>query len=124
MSTWNKEDLRNIIEEDDLHISPYREDGKTYGTPTWIWCVSVGGDLHVRAFNGTRSSWYQAAMQQEAGQIRAAGSKWEVGFEPVDEESMNKRIDEAYKEKYKGSPYLSPMISKRSRSATVRVLPQ
>jgi hypothetical protein len=36
MSTWPKDELRKIAETDDLHISPLRDDGKTYGTPTWI----------------------------------------------------------------------------------------
>ncbi|HYW36073.1 MAG TPA: DUF2255 family protein [Balneolaceae bacterium] len=124
MSTWNKEDLRNIIEEDDLHIAPFRADGETYGTPTWIWCVSVGGDLYVRAYNGQNSRWYQSAMQQKAGRIHAAGKKWEVSFEPVEGDEINDKIDDAYREKYDGSQYLSPMISERTRSATVRVNPR
>ncbi len=124
MSSWNEEELKEIIEEDDLHISPFRDDGETYGTPTWIWCVSVEGKLYVRAYNGQRSSWYQAAMEQGAGRIHAAGKKWDVRFEPVDGKDINDRIDEAYKEKYDGSPYLSPMISERARSATVRIEPE
>lgn len=28
---------RKIADADDLRISPFREDGVTYGTPTWIW---------------------------------------------------------------------------------------
>ena len=44
MSTWPKDELRKIAEADDLHISPFREDGVTYGTPTWIWSVAVGDD--------------------------------------------------------------------------------
>jgi len=123
MSTWNNEDLRNIINEDDLHISPFREDGETYGTPTWIWCVAVDGELYVRAYSGQNSSWYRAAMQQQAGRIHAAGRKWEVRFEPVEVE-INDRIDDAYREKYDGSPYLSPMVSERARSATVRITPR
>ena len=35
MTTWPKDELRRISEADDLHISPLREDGVTYGTPTW-----------------------------------------------------------------------------------------
>jgi len=124
MNTWKEEDLQEIIKEDDLHIAPFREDGETYGTPTWIWCVSVGGDLYVRAYSGQNSSWYQAALQQQAGRIHAAGKKWEVTFEPVDGDVINKKIDDAYREKYEGSPYLSPMISDRARAATVRVLPK
>ena len=53
--TWSKDELRRIAEADDLHISPFREDGNTYGTPTWIWSVAVDGDLYVRAYNGRDS---------------------------------------------------------------------
>ncbi|MBV9459781.1 MAG: DUF2255 family protein, partial [Bradyrhizobium sp.] len=37
MSAWTKDDLDKIAASDDLHVAPFREDGKTYGTPTWIW---------------------------------------------------------------------------------------
>lgn len=121
MKTWNRDQLNKIIEEDDLHIAPFREDGETYGTPTWIWCVSVDGDLYVRAYSGKESSWYQAAMQQGAGRIHAAGKKWEVRFESVEGEEINDKIDDAYREKYDGHQYLKPMIGKRARSATVRI---
>jgi hypothetical protein len=40
-TTWGKDELRRIAEADDLHIAPFREDGSTYGTPTWIWSVVV-----------------------------------------------------------------------------------
>jgi hypothetical protein len=41
MSTWDQAELRKITQADDLHIAPFREDGKTYGTPTWIWSVAL-----------------------------------------------------------------------------------
>src|SRR5436853_3012140 len=115
--TWPKDELRKIAESDDLHVSPFREDGVTYGTPTWIWSVAVDGELYVRAYNGQNSSWYKAAVRQPAGRITAAGLTKEVTFEPV-EGAVNDRIDDAYREKYKGSPYLAPMIGARARSAT------
>src|SRR6516162_7885311 len=83
MSNWSKDELRKIAETDDLHIAPFREDGKTYGTSTWIWSVVVDDELYVRAYNGQDSSWYQAALRQKAGRIKAAGMTKEVGFEPV-----------------------------------------
>ena len=122
MSEWIKEELGKIANSDDLHISPFRDDGKTYGTPTWIWSVVVGDELFVRAYNGKNSSWYKAALKQKAGRIKAAGMTKEVTFEPV-EGTINDSIDEAYKLKYKGSPYLNPMISAQSRSATLKVIP-
>ena len=73
MSSWSKNELRRLAETDDLHVSPFREDGATYGTPTSIWSVAVDGALYVRAYNGEASRWYQAALRQRAGRITAAG---------------------------------------------------
>jgi len=121
--TWSKEELLRIVEADDLHISPLREDGVTYGTPTWIWCVEIDDSLYVRGYNGPNSRWYQAAVRQQAGRIIAAGTTREVTFEPIEGE-LNDRIDDAYRAKYRGSPYLSPMISARARAATIKIMPR
>lgn len=48
MTTRPKDKLRVVAKADDLHISPLREDGTTYGTPTWIWSVAVDDALFVR----------------------------------------------------------------------------
>src|SRR5947209_514053 len=123
MTTWPKDELRKIADADDLHVSPFREDGKTYGTPTWIWSVAVDDALYARAYNGQNSSWYKASLRQKAGRITAAGMTREVTFEPVGG-PINDRIDEAYRAKYGSSPYLSPMIGARARSATVKITPR
>lgn len=123
MPTWSTDELRRIAGSDDLHIAPFREDGVTYGTPTWIWSVAVDDNLYVRAYNGPASRWYKAALRQQAGRIVAAGTTRDVSFEPVDG-PINDRIDDAYQAKYRGSPYLSPMIGARARSATVRITPR
>jgi hypothetical protein len=122
-TTWAKDELQTIAEADDLHISPLREDEKTYGTPTWIWSVVVDGALYVRSYNGRSGRWYQAAIKQKAGRITAAGRTKEVSFEPVSG-SRNDGIDDAYRSKYASSPYLKPMISARARDATVRITPR
>lgn len=53
----------------------------------------------------------------------AAGMTKEVTFQPV-RGQINDRIDDAYRAKYAGSPYLKPMIGERARAATVRILPK
>ena len=126
MSGWIKGELHKIAKADDLHIAPFREDGKTYGTPTWIWSVAVGDALYVRGYNGQESRWYRAAVRQKAGRIIAAGMTKEVAFEPVDgagKDGINDAIDDAYRVKYRGSAYLKPMIGEQARSATVRIVP-
>jgi hypothetical protein len=120
---WSKDELHRIAEADDLHVAPFREDGVTFGTPTWIWSVVVDGNLYVRAYNGRNSRWYQAASRQKAGRITVAGMTKDVAFEPIDE-PINDAIDDAYRAKYHGSPYLSPMIGPRTRSATVKIMPR
>jgi hypothetical protein len=123
MADWQKDELKKIAEADDLHVSPFREDGVTYGTPTWIWSVVLDDALYVRAYNGQKSRWYQGAMRQKAGRITVAGITKEVRFEPVNG-PINDRIDDAYRAKYQGSPYLDPMIGARARSATVKIDPR
>jgi hypothetical protein len=123
MAEWAKDELRKIATADDLHISPFREDGATYGTPTWIWSVAVNDALYVRGYNGQNSRWYQAAVRQKAGRITAAGMNKEVAFETVDG-PINDRIDDAYRAKCASSPYLGPMIGARARAATVRIMPR
>ena len=122
MSHWNQEELEQIAANDDLHIAPFREDGQTYGTPTWIWSVRVGDNLFVRAYNGTRSRWYQAAVSQKARRITAAGMTKQVTFEPTGDEARGE-IDDAYRAKFGGSPFLEAMIGDRATAATVRVSP-
>ena len=123
MSKWAKNELRRIAAADDLYIAPLREDGATYGTPTWIWSVAVDDALYVRPYNGKNSRWYQAAMRQKAGRITAAGLTKEVTFAHVTG-PINDRIDQAYRRKYRDSPYLDPMIGAGPRAATVRIAPR
>jgi hypothetical protein len=69
MTTWPKEQLRKIAEADDLLISPLREDGVTYGRPTWICSVAIDDALYVRTYKGRNSRWYKATVRQNAGRI-------------------------------------------------------
>jgi len=121
--TWPADTLAAIDAADDLRVSPLRADGITHGTPTWIWAVVVHGDLYARAYNGTRSRWYQAALARPAGRIHAAGRLHDVTFEPAPAELAD-QIDAAYRRKYATSPYLAPMISDRTRGASVRIVPR
>ena len=94
MSNWIKDELDKIAETDDLHISPFREDGKTYGTPTWIWFVAVDDSLYARAYSGQSSRWYQAAMRQKGSLITSVGISEKVVFEPAMLESSEGVVTE------------------------------
>ena len=119
-TTLSIEEIKEIGAKDDFHIAPYRADGETFGTSTWIWSVEVDGRLFVRAYNGVNSRWYQSAKEQKAGKIEAAGMVKKVTFKPI-EGDINDAIDQAYRNKYSNSPYLSSMISSKAKEATVEV---
>lgn len=123
MSAWSQADLGKIRPADDLHVSPLREDGRTHGTPTWIWSVVVDDQLYVRAYHGLRSRWHQAALARPAGRIQIADMEKAVVFEPVSSPELGAKIDAAYHAKYADSPYLGSMISERARAATMRLVP-
>src|SRR5438552_17290718 len=83
MTLWSTDELRKIAEADDLHISPFREDGVTYGTLTWIWSVAVDDALYVRPYTGRDSRWHRAAVRQKGGRTTAAGLTEDVTFAPI-----------------------------------------
>lgn len=118
--TLTTNEIQQIAEADDFHIAVLRDDGKTYGTLTWIWSVEVDGKLYVRAYNGVNSRWYRSAMKHKEGKIKAAGMERKVRFEPV-KGPLNDKIDQAYRNKYSASPYLGSMIGERAKAATVNV---
>ena len=120
---WTTEELEAISGKDDLKISPLRNDGVTYGTPTWIWNVTVKGELYVRAYHGIKSRWYQAALKHPSGRIHAAGMIKEVVFEPVAAGPIHELIDKAYQAKYKGNPFVPAMTSDKVHAATIRIIP-
>jgi hypothetical protein len=120
MNNWTPETIDVIARADDLHVAPFRPDGVTPGTPTWIWSVVVNGQLFVRPYNGHRSRWYQAAMAQKAGRITVAGAVHEVAFAPA-KSTLLEAVDDAYRAKYASSPYLPPMVGPRTRATTVEI---
>lgn len=124
-TNWSQEQIDTFSKADDMYISPFYSDGKTPGTPTWIWSVVVDNNLYVRAYNGLNSRWYKSAVQQKAEKIKLNGEEYKVTFEPLDTDAaLTEKIDEAYKDKYGNSMYLSPMLSEGPVSATVKILPR
>ena len=122
MTEWTKTELATIDEADDLKMAPYHEDLKTTGTPVWIWEVVVDGGLYVRAYNGTSSRWYQAAIKQKSGKIIVAGKTESVYYEAIKDPPVLNQIDEAYHKKYNPSPYVGPMVGERAKAATIKII--
>lgn len=125
MKKWTEKQLKAFTSADDMHISPFYSDGKTYGTPTWIWSVVANDNLYVRAYNGQNSSWHKSAMTQKAGKIHLAGHDYKVTFKDASgNPALDKMVSQAYQKKYNGSPYLPPMLEAGPVGATVQINPR
>jgi len=84
--------------------------------------VCCGRRCSLRAsFHRPECRWYQETLRQKVGRITAAGVTSNVTFEPADG-PINDRIDDAYRAKYTGSPYLDLMIGAPTRWPTLRVI--
>lgn len=121
MSGWTEQELHEANSED-LHISAPNEDGSMHA-PTWIWMVDVDGELYCRSYNGVNGRWYTAAKHAGHGRAKFGSVDKAVTFEFIDDEALNAAIDEAYKVKYAGSPYLDGPLSPTMRDATVKLIP-
>ena len=90
------------------------------GIATVHWKPAFEGEARWSRLSGQPD---QAAVRQKAGRIATGGMRREVTLEPV-AGAINDRIDDAYRAKYRASPYLDPMISARARAATVKIMPR
>lgn len=120
---WNKTDLEMIGKEDGILIAPFRKDGKTTGTPPYIWAVTVADAIYVRPYNGMNSSWYQSAIKQKAGKIISNDMVFAVRFEAADPAVFD-IVDSAYRAEYHASQYLPSMLASSQRKATIEILPR
>jgi hypothetical protein len=123
MTSWTADQLSKIQENENLFVAPFREDGTTYGTPTQTWALVVDGKVYVRAASGPESTWYQAAITQQAGRVRVAGEFWDATFSAAGD-ADEAAIDAAYEAKYPGSSAVPVMTGAGPKSAAVRISPR
>jgi hypothetical protein len=123
MPSWASPDLDIIRRNPDFYVSPLREDGITYGTPTRTWALVVDGQVFVRAASGPASRWYQAAITQGAGRVRVENHDYEVTFAQAPT-SVGAAIDAAYEDKYPGNSAVATMQGEGPTSATVLITPR
>jgi hypothetical protein len=124
MGTWTTDELDAIGGADELRIAAQRADG-TLRDPVTIWVVRVGGDLYVRSYRGTGSSWFRGVETTHAGHVQSGGVDKDVTFADVADSAAGDAIDAAYQDKYRkyGASYVDPMVAPTARDATVRLVP-
>jgi hypothetical protein len=87
--------------------------------------VVASGGLHVRAYRGTRSAWFEATHEQSHGRIWVGKRERDVEFTQADPAHLNE-IDAAYQRKYghQGVNIIAIMNSPPARAATIEITPR
>lgn len=95
------------------------------GEPVELGMVVVGERLFVRAYRGTRSRWYQAALAAGQGWIRVGGRSWRVTLSSAGDQLCGD-IDTAYQTKYghSGAAAAALVLSPGARKATLQISPR
>jgi hypothetical protein len=124
MAAWTIDDLNSIGSAEELQFASIRGDG-TLRNRVIIWVVRVGEGLYIRPVNG-RDGWFRGVAEHHAGRIWAGGVEKDVQFVEVNaSDAVNDQIDSEYWSKYNHlSQYVPPVVTPKSRSATLKLEPR
>jgi hypothetical protein len=123
VSAWTTDELARIGEAGEMDIATRRADG-TLRKPRIVWVVRLGDGLYVRSVNGPDAAWYRGARTRMQGNVRAGGVDRDVAFVDADH-GLDDALDDAYREKYRGSPSaVSHITSARARFTTIELVPR
>jgi hypothetical protein len=125
MTTWTSDELNKIGKAEELQIASLRRD-ETLRNPVTIWVVRVGDDLYVRSVYGRSSGWFRGTQVRHEGHIRAGGVDKDVTFVEETDESINEKIDVAYRTKYRryAASIINSTLTSEARAATIRLVPR
>jgi hypothetical protein len=124
MSEWTSEELSKIETAEELRIASMRRDG-TLRKPVTIWVVRHGDRLYVRSVNGPNGAWFRGTQTRQRGHIRSGGVAKDVSFVSVDAAAGGKKIDAAYRAKYRHYPasMVDSVLTPEARAATLELVP-
>ncbi|HEX6682022.1 MAG TPA: DUF2255 family protein [Candidatus Limnocylindrales bacterium] len=124
MQGWTSEELSKIDRAEELELESQRSDG-SLGDPVTIWVVRDGEDLYVRSMHGRAGSWFRGAQSSHRGHIRSGGIEKDVTFVEDTDTGLSKRLDAAYRSKYKrySDGAVGGVVNPASRKATLKLVP-
>jgi hypothetical protein len=123
-ASWSASDLALFTGESSLTLHA-GDEPPGHGEPAELGMVVVGQRLFVRAYRGTGSQWYQAALAAGQGWIRAGGHAWQVTLSSTADQPRED-IDAAYQTKYghPGTAATALVLSPGAHKATLRISPR
>jgi hypothetical protein len=101
------------------------DDGKRSSVIIWVVVTREGG-VYVRSYRGPKGKWYQRTRRDGQAGLRVGRRTLRVRAEPDSDSELNRRVDDAFNEKY-GSRWpkeTEAMVKPASvRRTTLRLTP-
>jgi hypothetical protein len=103
-----------------VHIATALRDGREVVTP--IWAVVVAGVPYIRSGYGPRSRWHRRVQRTGRAAFIDGPRRYPVTIENLDDETVNSKVDEAYRAKYADQgAAVRQVVSPQVRAHTMRV---
>lgn len=103
-----------------ITIATATEDGRHITTP--IWGILLDGVPYIRNGYGETSNWYRRLRRTGRAAFLDHDRRYQARAELVTDEETKRRVDEAYKAKYRGQGIaLRQAVSRPARNYTLKV---
>jgi hypothetical protein len=104
-----------------ITIETVTGDGRPVTTP--IWGVVADGACYIRSGYGDTAWWYRRLRRTWRAAVIGHGRRYPIRVEPVTDDDTRKRVDDAYRAKYRGhGPALRQVVSSPARDYTLKVV--
>jgi hypothetical protein len=123
MASLDPQTLTKLDESIEVDLLTPRADGSVSTRP--IWVVVVDGDAYVRSYLGARGAWYRRALADGGAALELGGRTIEMTAEPAHDEELNRRVSEAFRDKYgeRSTEATDAMVSPEVTATTLRLGP-
>ncbi len=123
MKAFSPADLARLRREAEVRIEPAAQDRERPAKPI-IWVVTDDSDVFVRSFYGARGRWYQQVRKDPRATLHVGRRRIPVRARAVSGAAINKRVDEAYLQKYgkRWPSETADMLKQKVRRTTLRLV--
>lgn len=123
MKAFPPADLARLRREAEVRIEPAGQDRVPPAKPI-IWVVTDDGGVFVRSYLGARGRWYQRLRKDPRATVIVGRRRIPVRARAVAGAALNKRVDEAYLQKYgkRWPDETAAMLKPNVRRTTLRLV--
>ena len=111
--------LNQLNSTEEIDIETQSATGRTHRTT--IWVAVVDNNACVRSVRGRLGRWYREITANPQGAIYVDGRRVPVRAIPITDPATIARVSNAYRQKYRGSPFVNSLVREETLPTTLRL---